>query len=117
METSVKKVLEQLALRIRAERKMLDLSQEELASEAGVSLRTYKRFESAECDSLGVLIQIAVALESRTGPGRLAAFERMFPGGMREGLASTPMGALWRLEQTRVAMAKRKKKRGELLEK
>lgn len=108
--------MELLASRVRAERRMLNLSQEEMAAAAGVPIRTYKRFESAECESLSVLIKIASAMESRTGPGRLAAFEKMFPGGVREARASTPMGALWKLEKTRAAADKRKKKRNELKE-
>lgn len=116
METLVKDVMEQLAARIRAERKMLNLSQEEMAASAGVPIRTYKRFESAECESLSVLIKIANAMELRTGPGRLAAFEKMFPGGVREAGAHTPMGALWKLEKTRAAAEKRKKKRNDLNE-
>jgi transcriptional regulator with XRE-family HTH domain len=110
METIVRDVLGQLAARIKAERKLLNLSQEELANEAGVPIRTYKRFELAECDSLSVLIKIANAMELRTGHGRLATFERMFPGGVREASANTPMGALRRLEKTRAAVEKRKKK-------
>ena len=106
--------MEKLADRIRAERKMLHLSQDQMAAAAGVPIRTYKRFEAAECDSLAVLIKIASAMEVLTGPGRLTVFEKMFPGGVREASAATPLGALWKLEQTRAAVAKRRKKRGEL---
>lgn len=111
METFVQEEINRMAFRIRAERKLHRLSQEELASKAGVPIRTYKRFEGGECDSLAVMLQIARAFEELTGPGRILTLERMFPGGVKETAPGTALGkALQKLEQTRVNLGKRKRK-------
>lgn len=62
-----------LCTRLRAERKKLNLSQQEFAEKAGVPLRTYKRFELGECDSLDVFIRISQAF------ARAPGFETLFP--------------------------------------
>ena len=59
--------------RLRAERTKLRLSQREFAEKAKVPLRTYKRFELGECDSLDVFIRICQAF------GRAPGFETLFP--------------------------------------
>jgi transcriptional regulator with XRE-family HTH domain len=66
-------VFELLYTRLRAERAKLHLSQREFAEKAGVPLRTYKRFELGECDSLDVFIRISQAF------GRAPGFETLFP--------------------------------------
>lgn len=66
-------VFELLCTRLRAERSKLRLSQRDFAAKAGVPLRTYKRFESGECDSLDVFIRITQAFSRAPG------FETLFP--------------------------------------
>ena len=70
---SSSEVVDLLCTRLRAERKKLQLSQQEFAEKAGVPLRTYKRFELGECDSLDVFIRISQAF------GRAPGFETLFP--------------------------------------
>lgn len=70
---SSSEVSDLLCTRLRAERKKLHLSQQEFAEKAGVPLRTYKRFELGECDSLDVFIRISQAF------GRAPGFETLFP--------------------------------------
>jgi len=70
---SSNEVFDLLCTRLRAERAKLQLSQREFAEKAGVPLRTYKRFELGECDSLGVFIRISQAF------GRAPGFETLFP--------------------------------------
>lgn len=59
--------------RVRFERKRLQLSQSEFAMRCNIPLRTYKRFELGQCDSLLVFIRIVVEFE------RTTAFELLFP--------------------------------------
>lgn len=66
-------VVNLLCTRLRAERKKLQFSQQEFAEKAGVPLRTYKRFELGECDSLDVFVRISQAF------GRAPGFETLFP--------------------------------------
>jgi transcriptional regulator with XRE-family HTH domain len=66
-------VLRLLRDRVRFERGRLGFSQADFAVWCGVPLRTYKRFELGECDSLGVLIRIA------QGFGRAPGFDMLFP--------------------------------------
>ncbi|MYN26980.1 helix-turn-helix transcriptional regulator [Duganella levis] len=111
MITFIQEEINRIAVRVRAERKLYRLSQEELALKSGVSIRTYKRFESGECDSLAVMLQIARAFEEFTGHGRLQALERMFPGGVKETATGTALGkALQKLERTIVSKGKQKRK-------
>lgn len=66
-------VFELLCTRLRAERAKLRQSQRDFAAKAGVPLRTYKRFELGECDSLDVFIRITQAFSRAPG------FETLFP--------------------------------------
>lgn len=50
--------------RVRNKRKMMKLSQEELAKRSGVSFGSIKRFESTSEISLTSLLKIAIVLES-----------------------------------------------------
>lgn len=59
--------------RVRAERLKVNSSQKAFAEWCGVSVRTYKRFESNDCDSLEVFLKIVA------GWGRLAGLEGLFP--------------------------------------
>lgn len=59
--------------RIRMERRRRKDSQRSFAELCGIPLRTYKRFEQGQCDSLDAFIRIVVAFE------RVKGFELMFP--------------------------------------
>lgn len=59
--------------RVRAERQKLGLSQKEFSSRCGIPLRTYKRFELGQCDSLEVFLRIIKEFD------RLTAVELLFP--------------------------------------
>lgn len=62
----------QLAARVKARRLELDLTQEGLATRAGIKFATYRRFEQTGEISLRGLLQIAFALDS------LADFDALF---------------------------------------
>lgn len=62
-----------IADRIRIERRKLGLTQQEFAKRCDVPLRTFKRFEQGECDSLEVFLQVAMTFE------RISALELLFP--------------------------------------
>lgn len=51
-----------IAMRVRARRKELKITQEQLSCKAGVSLASYKRFEQKGLVALDSLIRIALAL-------------------------------------------------------
>lgn len=51
-----------LASRVRARRKELHLTQEQLSRKAGMSLASYKRFEQKGLIALDALIRVAIAL-------------------------------------------------------
>lgn len=51
-----------VAARVRARRKGLGLTQEQLSDKAGMSLSSYKRFEQKGLVALESLIRIAIAL-------------------------------------------------------
>lgn len=51
-----------VAERVRARRKELKLTQEQLSRKAGMSLASYKRFEQKGLIALDALIRIAIAL-------------------------------------------------------
>lgn len=59
--------------RIRYERTRKGLSQVKFAGLCGIPVRTYKRFELYQCDSIDVLIRIA------QGFGRASGLETLFP--------------------------------------
>ncbi|KIF83049.1 helix-turn-helix domain-containing protein [Noviherbaspirillum autotrophicum] len=62
-----------IADRVRVERRRLELSQKEFADRCGIPLRTFKRFEQGQCDSLEVFLNIVVRFE------RVVALELLFP--------------------------------------
>lgn len=59
--------------RVRLERRRLKLSQRKFAEQCGIPLRTYKRFEQGQCDSLEAFLRIVSAFE------RTVAIELLFP--------------------------------------
>ncbi|GGC04654.1 hypothetical protein GCM10011572_28120 [Pseudoduganella buxea] len=107
MQSDVSLLINKICDRVRAERKSLGLSQEEFAIAAGIAFRTFKRFECGSCDSLEVLVRVAMLLEERTGRSRLNAFDDIFPGVSQGIVNKTPLGALQRLLATRNAVVRR----------
>jgi len=65
-------VLAGIASRVKAQRLELNFTQKALASRSGVSLPTYRRFETTGEISLRSLVKIALALRSLEG------FEHLF---------------------------------------
>ena len=61
---SILSIKNKIRNRVRNKRKMMKLSQEELAKRSGVSFGSIKRFESTSEISLTSLLKVAVALES-----------------------------------------------------
>lgn len=59
--------------RIRYERKQKGFSQAHFAQLCGIPIRTYKRVELYQCDSIDVLIRISQGFE------RAGGFETLFP--------------------------------------
>jgi len=70
---SVQDVQRLISDRIRHERRRLGLTQVVFAARCGIALRTYKRLELGESDSIGALIRVAQYLERAMG------FEMLFP--------------------------------------
>lgn len=70
---SVQDVQRLICDRIRHERRQLGLTQVAFAARCGIALRTYKRLELGESDSIGALIRVAQYL------GRAAGFDMLFP--------------------------------------
>lgn len=64
----------QLSDRVRLERRQLGLSQKDFADKCGIPLRTYKRFEKGDCDSLDAFLRIVKAFE------RVITLDLLFPG-------------------------------------
>ena len=62
-----------IADRVRVERRKMGLTQQEFAVRCDIPLRTFKRFEQGECDSLEVFLRIALIFE------RISALELLFP--------------------------------------
>ncbi len=62
-----------LSTRLRYARTQLKLTQAEFASQCGVSVPTYKRFELGTCDSLEVLLRV-ITIFNRT-----SALDLIFP--------------------------------------
>lgn len=58
---------------VRYERRKTGLSQQAFAEKCGIPLRTFKRFEQGECDSLEVFLRIVILFE------RVVALELTFP--------------------------------------
>ena len=72
ISNSPNEVATQLATRVKARRLELNLTQEGLATRAGIKFATYRRFEQTGEISLRGLIQIAFALNT------LAEFDNLF---------------------------------------
>jgi transcriptional regulator with XRE-family HTH domain len=70
---SVAMLVSRIAARVRFERQRLGLSQAVFAERCHVPLRTYKRFELGQSDSLEVFVRVIVEFE------RVAALELLFP--------------------------------------
>lgn len=62
-----------IADRVRLERRRDGLSQKDFADRCGISLRTFKRFEQGECDSLEAFLRIVITFD------RIVALELLFP--------------------------------------
>ena len=62
-----------IADRIRFERRRLLMSQEAFATQCGIPLRTFKRLEQGQCDSLEVFLRLIIRFE------RTIAIELLFP--------------------------------------
>jgi transcriptional regulator with XRE-family HTH domain len=88
-----------IADRVRLERRRVGLNQQDFAARCEIPLRTYKRFELGQCDSLEAFVRIVMAFEKETGFGRIAGLELLFPpkGGVKE--PRTPTAAMERLLQ------------------
>ena len=72
INTNLNDVSTQLATRVKARRLELNLTQEGLATRAGIKFATYRRFEQTGEISLRGLIQIAFALNT------LSEFNNLF---------------------------------------
>lgn len=82
--------------RVRRERRRLGASQEDFAKITGIALRTYKRFELDQCDSLNVFIRIVITFD------RVVAFDLLFPPEKAVVELRTPLAALERLRNRMV---------------
>lgn len=80
---SVQDVQRLISDRVRLERRRLGLTQAVFAEQCGIALRTYKRLELGECDSIGALIRVSQSL------GRAPGFSSLFPE-----LLPSPLGRL-----------------------
>jgi transcriptional regulator with XRE-family HTH domain len=74
-------VLKEIAVRFKARRLSMDLTQEELAVRAGVSLGSLKRFERTGLIALETLLRIAVALRCLDDFDALAAKPQLLTAG------------------------------------
>ena len=86
-----------LSDRLRHERGRLGLTQDQFANQCGIAVRTYKRFELGKCDSLDVFLKIVIVFE------RTRALDLLFPPKPAQVIPRSPLGALAKLEQSRVA--------------
>lgn len=77
--------------RVRIERRRLKMTQAEFAARCGIPLRTYKRFELGESDSLEALVRIVVVFK------RVAAFDLLFPADAVELESKSPIKVLERV--------------------
>jgi len=72
-EASAPELRQRIADRVRLERRRLKLSQLKFAEQCQIPLRTYKRFEQGQCDSLEAFLRIVTIFE------RTVAIELLFP--------------------------------------
>ncbi|WP_146013334.1 helix-turn-helix transcriptional regulator [Trinickia symbiotica] len=91
--SSAEEICRRIADRVRAERRKLQLSQQEFAGRCQIPLRTYKRFELGECDSLATFIKIVAAFD------RVVALELLFPPKQVDTVPRTAVALLNRLVQ------------------
>lgn len=82
-----------LADRVRFERQRLGLSQADFAERCGIALRTYKRFELKDCDSLTTFLRIVAGFD------RSAGLEMLFPAEALKNEPRTATAILDRLVQ------------------
>jgi len=68
---------------------------------ANIPLRTYKRIELGECDSLAVIFRALIALDAETAASRMSALQLLFPPKPAPDVARTPMATLNRLLKKR----------------
>lgn len=80
-----------IADRVRLERCRLKFSQAIFAERCGVPLRTYKRFELGECDSLLVMISVVKEFD------RVVALDLLFPPKDFQLQSRSPVAVLDRL--------------------
>lgn len=91
--STAEEICARIADRVRAERRNLRLSQQEFAIQCKVPLRTYKRFELGECDSLATFIKIVGAFD------RIVALELLFPPKQVDPVPRNALALLNRLVQ------------------
>lgn len=82
-----------IADRIRVERRRMVLSQKAFAEKCGIPLRTFKRVEQGECDSLDAFLRVVIAFE------RIIALELLFPPPSSAPSLRSPLATLNRLKQ------------------
>lgn len=88
---SVAEMRRLLVDRIRLERRRTKESQQAFAGRCGIPLRTYKRFEQGQCDSLDAFLRIVIAFD------RIKGFELMFPPKPVSAQSRNPVEILSRL--------------------
>ncbi|WP_233860212.1 hypothetical protein [Paraburkholderia sp. HD33-4] len=94
---SIEVVKEKLADRVRFERQRLGFSQAAFALHCGVPLRSYKRFELKDSDSLTTFLRIVAGFD------RIMGLETLFPAQPLKSEVRTATGILDRLMQKRDA--------------
>jgi transcriptional regulator with XRE-family HTH domain len=92
-----------IADRVRLERRKTGLSQQVFAEKCGIPLRTFKRFEQGECDSLEAFLRIVVVFE------RVVGLELLFPPKQAVVMeVRSPTAALERLQNRLAGRTSRK---------
>lgn len=81
--------------RVRSERRRLDMSQKEFAERCGIALRTYKRFELGQSNSLESFMRIIIVFK------RVVALDLLFPREPVPIKIRTPVAALERIKKKR----------------
>ena len=98
-------LIRRLGDQLREERKVLRLSQVKFSALANIPLRTYKRMELGQCDSLDAFFRALIALHSETASSRLSALRLLFPPKPAPDVARTPVAALNRVLRKRRAVS------------
>ena len=92
-----------IADRVRLERRRTKLTQKDFAEKCGIPLRTFKRFEQGQCDSLEAFLRIVVAFE------RVVGLELLFPPKQAVVIeVRSPAAALERLQNRLAGRTSRK---------